>query len=986
VFQIDEDTFANVVRTARFFIQKGLTATGQPVSLDALDLAVRRATGQLLEGSPQSEQNGYVYEAIRQIQDGLRVQIADETKLVAGPQVDWYEGDRKKSRPLWDRYRRFLAHELRMDDTTVASVDKASDRIVEQLGDPASPQPFDRRGLVVGQVQSGKTTSYAALINKSIDAGYQVVVVLTGVHESLRVQTQKRMEENVRGLATETGKPGGPAKSAPLRLAQIQAVASPPHLFTTRAIGGDFSAGASLFANSVSGTHMFVVKKNVKILKELARHFDSPAYKKVQNAATGNQEIVERSLIVIDDEADNASVDVNKPDPKDKDHDPTAINRAIRRILVKFRQRAYVGYTATPYANILIHKDNATTAEGRDLFPEDFIVMLPAPSNYVGPAVFFGGATTSSAGDEPEISPPLLRYVDDCGCGNADGDWMPRGHKKHHVPREIPPDGIPTSLCDAVMAFVVATSVRHLRGWEKSHNSMLVHVSRFKQVQGQVREAVETFLYKLKGALADEAASPAIVNRFEEIYTKDFLPTTEQMDEREGGHMPSLAEVKNRARDVLDAIKVWTVNSEAETSLDYDGYPNGLNVICIGGDKLSRGLTLEGLTVSYFLRATRMYDTLMQMGRWFGYRPGYKDLCRLYLTRELSRWYQHVTRADEELRGEFLTLQDERRRPSEFGLRVRSHPSLLVTAPAKMASSEEFKLNFGGRVSQTIHFFRDPENLGHNARVTAEFLAQVKKCAGQEQQPVRRDPATGEATGKQPLPGYLLTGVTAEDVKAYLGRFRFHPEARSVSAPQLMEFLSRLQAENIDTRWSVFVASGPNLDDENAEKVCLADGFRVTPVQRVTKPPTLPADVKWRPDLSGDTITLGVLASPTDLIADLRPSEVARLRSIPAGRAKIDATEGEHAARSRVCRARDDDHCLLVIYAVQPVIPRTGKEGPGDGREAVGLADGSSSPVGLAIALPASDRMPAVSYVVGSVLIDELERQFETADQQEAAQ
>src|SRR3569623_3598652 len=196
-------------------------------------------------------------------------------------------------------------------------------------------------------------------------------------------------------------------------------------------------------------------------------------------------------------------------------------------------------------------------------------------------------------------------------------------------------------------------------------------------------------------------------------------------------------------------MKVWTVNSEATTALDYDQYPNGLNVICVGGDKLSRGLTLEGLSVSYFLRASRMYDTLMQMGRWFGYRPGYKDLCRLYLTDELRRWYEHVTRADEELRGEFLTLQEERRKPSAIGLRVRTHPTLLVTAPGKMFAAQEFALNFGGRVSQTIQFFRDPDNLKYIARITSEFLEHIA-VQKSPYQLVRRDPATGTPAGTQP--------------------------------------------------------------------------------------------------------------------------------------------------------------------------------------------------------------------------------------------
>jgi hypothetical protein len=954
---IDEETFANVVRTARFFVR---APPGQSVQIAVLEAAVRKAVGQLLEHSPADVQDLYVAEGCRQVAEGFLVQIADEKMVVGdnGPRVDWYVGDRTTNRPYWDRYRRFLSHELRFDDATVASVDRATDRIVQRLGDPRSDQPFDRRGLVVGQVQSGKTTSYAALINKAIDAGYQVVVVLTGIHESLRVQTQKRLEEGVRGIATDSGREGGVRNGAPLPIA-AKPVPDPPHLFTTRAIGGDFTAAAAHFANAVSGTHMFAVKKNVTILRLLKEHFEQPAYRG-------------RSLLVIDDEADNASVDVNKPDPTDKEHDPTAINRAIRKLLIQFEKRAYVGYTATPYANILIHRDNEANEVGKDLFPDDFIVMLAAPSNYVGPAAFFGGSTTQSLGDTSQVTPPLLRFVTDCGTAEPT-DWMPKKHKKEHVPLVGSVAGLPLSLENAVMAFVTATAVRHFRGWDASHNSMLVHVSRFTKVQERVQQAIQTFVERLRGALSVEGSDAPLVDRFRSLYETDFLATTAKMDAGDRGNLPATEVLVAKARAVLDRLHVLTVNAEAVTSLDYDGYPGGFNVICVGGDKLSRGLTLEGLTVSYFLRASRMYDTLMQMGRWFGYRPGYKDLCRLYLTKEIGRWYQHVARADEELRGEFLTLEEEGRRPSDFGLRVRSHPTLMVTAPAKMNAAEEFSLVFGGRVSQTIQFFRDRENLQHNADATREFLGRIEAYAEGEGSLVRRDPSTGAPTGAQPLPGRLYAGVAVEEIKRFIGQYRFHPEALTVSAPKLLEFLERLNATRVATTWSVVVASQG--EDDAGTRVSIATGVTVVPVRRATKPASDPV---WKDELRSETINLGVLASPTDLIADLRPGEVERLRSIPKGRIRTDPAEGEHASRNRACKARDANHCLLVLYVVQPMVVSRGADGR-PLRENVGLAPGCPLPIGIAIALPANERMPSVSYVVNAVLSAELDDQTEEA-------
>lgn len=970
---IDEEIFSNVVRTARFYLRSTGTGPG-PTSAVALDAAVLKATGQLLEDRGQEERQLYFREASRRIAEGLGVQIADEHVLSTGSRVEWYGEDRRSRRPLWDRYKRYLSQSLSFDDATVASIDRSSDRIVEQLGDPGSAEPFDRRGLVVGQVQSGKTTSYAALINKAIDAGYDTIIVLTGIHESLRVQTQRRIEECVSGHATESGAPGGMARGTPLPIADLPLAAETPtpHLYTTRASGGDFTSTARRYAGLARGPHIFVVKKNGPILRELLTHFRTRLYGRVTDPVTGTELIGSHSLLVVDDEADNASIDSNRPDPSDLDHGPTAINQAIRLLLMQFRRRAYVGYTATPYANILIHKDNETSEAGSDLFPEDFLVLLPAPSNYVGPSQFFGSALEQPEAGATGAVPPLLRHVKDCGVSADPEDWMPRGHKRTHDPGRKGATAIPRSLEDAVMAFVIGTSVRHLRGRSKSHNSMLVHVTRFTKVQEKVTAQVEGFVNKLAVALGGTDPTSELPGRFERLYQDDFVRTSSIVGGGQPGHLPVFPDLLASARKILEGIDCRTINSENEASLDYDQYPNGLNVICIGGDKLSRGLTLEGLTVSYFLRASKMYDTLMQMGRWFGYRPGYKDLCRLYLTPELQRWYVHVTRADEELRGEFVTLEEERRRPSDFGFRVRSHPVLTVTAPAKMAAAEEFRLNFGGRVSQTIHFFRDPVNLGRNAKATSVFLDRIAAYRSREEL-ARRDTRTGQESGAQPLPGYLFTDVPQAEIRAFLGAFQFHPEARTVSAPQLLEFLRRLEAEKIRTSWSVVVASGGASATRERPFHPVAAGLEVLPVLRATKPQSDPA---WTDTLRDDIITLGVLASPTDLIGDLRPAEVERLRSIPAGRVTVDVAEREHAARSRACKARDEDHCLLVIYAVQPTAQEADPSTGSERTRLIEFAPGSPLPIGLAIALPANTRMPSVTYVVNSVGVDELEQQL----------
>lgn len=964
---IDDETLAQVVRAARHLLSRETMPNGTLPTPSQLSEFVERSMSVFV--SSAEERPAYKYEACRHLAEGLRVQIAPPHALLGSRRVDWYYGPRRERRQLWERYQRYLRFEQLFDPTTVASIDSCSDRIVAQLGDPATSDPFDRRGLVVGQVQSGKTTSYAAVINKAIDAGYRVIIVLTGTQEGLRVQTQKRIEETVRGLSTETREDGGAERDRELPLARIAPISSPPQLLTTRSFGGDFSKDARHFANAADRTSIFVVKKNVKVLQHVRSFIQkSQAFSKLRNMETGEDEVVGWPALLIDDEADNASIDTRRPARKDRDHDPSVINREIRKLLLCFRQRAYVGYTATPYANILIHKDNEAKQVGPDLFPRDFIVMLPAPSNYVGPSTFFGGLASDGEGD----TPPLLRIVHDCGTTSAPTDWMPLGHDKSHIPRIEGVPRLPVSLEDAVLAFLVASAVRHLRGKTKAHNSMLVHVSRFKVVQKRVSQQIDQFRYELKGELDGISSDRRLVDRVRALYASEFVATSKRLDTSDIGTYPPVESIVDCVRQLLDRVDLRVVNSESDTDLDYDAFPDGLSVICVGGDKLSRGLTLEGLTVSYFLRSTRMYDTLMQMGRWFGYRPGYKDLCRLYLTDELQTWYQHIARADEELRAEFLELEATSSTPEAFGLRVRSHPFLQVTAPAKMAAAEELFLDFGGRVTQTINFFKNPQMRQANLESVSRFLNSLE--LNRQRDPlalVRRSPSTGHPEPSQPLPGVLYTSVPLVAIQTFLSSFRFHPEASRVSGPLLLEYLSHASTLGALQSWSVLVASG-GLDVTTREKI--ADNVYVAPIRRATKP-----SIPREPDASDTSpISIGVLSSPVDLLADLRNDEVARLQALPGTVQSADAAESERVSRNSACAARSPDHALLVIYVVR-LTTRVAAGEPNRPVE-VKLPGDGPLPIGLALALPRNPAIPGARYMANSVYLDELERRYEASE------
>jgi hypothetical protein len=410
-------------------------------------------------------------------------------------------------------------------------------------------------------------------------------------------------------------------------------------------------------------------------------------------------------LLIIDDEADYASVDTGSL--KDKttgaEADPSATNKLIRQMLEAFEKSAYVGYTATPFANIFINPSADHNVFGRDLFPDHFIVTLPETSDYSGASRIFGVKADDAEGIE-EIEPlPTTRQVSDYEA------WLPDGHKK----TDLPVEPLPHSLRTAIGSFVLASALKRHRRVRMKHNSMLVHVTRFIDVQAEVQTQILDLVEAMRREVVFlEAKDPTSGHwqSLRELYEADFVPTGLAMAripdiKEQVGLNPSFVELEFWIREILVAVKVERVNGEARDSLQYDEHPDGLTVIAVGGDKLSRGLTLEGLTTSYYLRASKMYDTLMQMGRWFGFRPGYLDVCRLYTTDQLVRWYVRITAASERLYKEFELMAALGKTPSEFGLRVQSHPDgLMVTAANKSRFAKSVRASFSGTISETIIF------------------------------------------------------------------------------------------------------------------------------------------------------------------------------------------------------------------------------------------------------------------------------------------
>jgi hypothetical protein len=759
--------------------------------------------------------------------------------------VPWLTPERKKDWRYWQRYREM--QEARLPWEAVDGLDKSTDRILGQLEDPLRKGQWDRRGLVVGHVQSGKTGSYTGLICKAADAGYKIVIVLAGLHNNLRTQTQMRLDEGFLGFETNPSAEG---------LRQIgvgkidQDPSIRPNYATNRTEKGDFIASnvRNLGVSPEALPWLFVVKKNKTVLSRLLRWIQNHVAD-ANDPETNRKIVTHLPLLIIDDEADHASVDTGEQyfdaDGKaDEEHQPTAINGLIRRILHAFHRKAYVGYTATPFANIFIHERGETADAGPDLFPAAFIHNLGAPSNYIGPARVFGLNT----GDKREGSLPLVREVDDHCSPDGKSGWMPTSHKSTWVPPNPDETGLPASLIEAIDAFILACAARHVRGQKAEHSSMLVHVTRFNAVQVEVHRRVEAVVRGIEQRLSRRIAHEPVLARLEALWDRDFAPTTAEMAETlpDAGPYPAetWAEIAEVLPSVVSEIHVRVINGTAGDVLDYADAAEGLKVIAIGGDKLARGLTLEGLCTSYFLRASRMYDTLMQMGRWFGYRPGYLDLCRLYTTPDLIEWFEHIADASEELREEFDMMVESGGTPRDYGLKVVSHPVLMVTSRLKMRAAKSLYLSFSGHVIETVALHRQQKQIRSNFQALMDLVSVMGK--GNPNHVQQR------AGGKDSWNGVVWEGVPYEHVTDFLGAYSTHPQAMKANSLLLRDFIVSMVHDGELTEWTVAVIGGGVEGDEVD-----VGGVPVKRMKRAAKSPT------------SDRYSIGRLLSPRDEGIDL---------------------------------------------------------------------------------------------------------------------
>ena len=672
-----------------------------------------------------------------QIETAFNVEVGEKAIVLRNKDLPrWF--DAKKSDPNmkflhWDAYREMLESKGR-PETIVNATEKVIDDILDYSGDPTTPGPWSRKGLVMGNVQSGKTQNYLGLINKAIDCGYRTIILLGGHLNDLRRQTQERVDEGVLGTESRHLAEARAGQPEPIGVGLIRE----NNINTGTTTKGDFNKNfADRFGFKLSGSNVviFTIKKHTGVMERLydwIRHF--------HYLDPDQDKRLDGPLLLIDDEADYASINT-----KHHREEVTRTNEFIRKLLSLFHRNTYVGYTATPFANIFIDPDDSQYSEEKDIFPSDFMIRMPVPDNYSGQDHYFGDAdateqeSSESSAERQSATIPI-----------NDHQAIYQLKKTEEV-REIP-----ESLRGAVRAFLLVIAIRNLRGEKYAHNTMLVNISHLRIHQDQLERIIANYhrdildsLESFAGLGLAKARDSKTLKEIEETFNEVFSVDEDYED------------VFNRLVQSARRVKVWAINQSSRNDnrdLDYSKHgEHGLCVIVIGGHKLSRGLTLEGLSISYFARNSKAYDTLMQMCRWFGYRPNYKDLCRVYLPAESIEWYSFISTAIRELYQELELMALKEARPKEFGLKVREHPgAMMITAKNKIgwAKSETRSQDLWGQVQKRFRFYPDPEVNRRNLEYTANFINRLVKS---------------EKTDRDETSGSLLfTGTTYSDVIGFI--------------------------------------------------------------------------------------------------------------------------------------------------------------------------------------------------------------------------
>lgn len=665
----------------------------------------------------------------------------------------WYSGPDFPGAVYWPAVKKKIEAKI---GSAVDEVDKASSQVIASMRSSADPE-IDTRGLVLGYVQSGKTTNFLSVIAKAADIGYRFFIILTGITENLRAQTQIRLEEQ---LTAET-----------------------PHWYTLTGTEYDFRdphensrQNAASLLSSPQNRVLAVVKKNARILQKLNDFITS--------AGIAGDEC---PILIIDDEADQASINVSR----DPENDPSAINAQIQQLL-RNKKAAYIAYTATPFANILVNPNSAD-----DIYPRDFIHVLPKPEGYFGTETIFGREPLHGEDDVDSDGLDMIREIPD-----EETDALRPPGKRSAAALEWSPY-IPSSLLKAVRWFIMATAARRVRGDSEAHSSMLIHTAMKTDAHRDAYNLMKPALQKMQRGFDDGTSRST--------WEEQWITETEAVDSTQFGiSQLSFEEIETEIPAVFGNLDLIVDNATSEDRLDYDD-KKASTVIAIGGNTLSRGLTLEGLICSYFVRNASAYDTLLQMGRWFGFRKGYEDLPRIWMTEELEYWFRELALVEADLRQDFSRYARDGINPLDFQARIRVNPGMEVTSRAKQQFTRKANVSYSGQKVQTILFnHKNRQWLSHNIEATKDLVKSLK---------IHQTPQLETTNGT-----VVYRRVSNDMILDFLNNYRIHEESNlgKDGARKLIEYIEKERDERSIREWSVsFYGKNPQKEDPADKQIDL---------------------------------------------------------------------------------------------------------------------------------------------------------------------
>lgn len=675
----------------RDLIEKGMTADEAIKRIESEDLGPMRSAMELAR--------------VEIIREYLNPSPFENDPQIATAEVQkgrWISSKEQRFETYWPYLRNNLREDL---GDALDSVDKSSTQVLQSLRPPREPN-FNIRGLVLGYVQSGKTTNFMSLIAKAADVGYRLIVVLAGITNNLRFQTQERFEEKL--IASEAD--------------------SNARWIKLTGLDFDFGQGqiksqvgnAATILKDPKNRIIAVVKKNSTVLRNLNKFIDE----------SGIAQIV--PMLIIDDEADQASINVSSHDKNEQ----SAINAAICQLL-RNRKTAYVAYTATPFANLLIDPNT------EDLYPKDFIHVLPKPKGHFGTEDLFGRGPLFGEDLVDSDGIDMIHTIDEDEVAEVRASKRQREEGWQMT--------VPDSLRKSILWFLLACAARRARGQEQKHMSMLVHttvsVADHQNLADLIRQDLRLVKREFKTGQNHQVLRELWENESQKVPAESF-----NLDPIE------FERILDQLPEVFDALKIVEDNGQSVDRLNYDNEPQ--TVIAVGGNTLARGLTLEGLMCSYFVRNATAYDTLLQMGRWFGFRNGYQDLPRIWMTEELQGWFQDLALVEADLREELSFYAQSGTTPLEYQAKIRTHPAMMVTSRAKQQDARATDISYSRQKPQTILFHhKDKEWLNNNIDATRTLVSRLQELG---------IPIDDKTNGT-----FVARGVQPEVILEFLDQYKF---------------------------------------------------------------------------------------------------------------------------------------------------------------------------------------------------------------------